>query len=939
MRFQPVCQRICAGLLAIFCLLCLFSSVAFAESDEVQHEKVKVGFFAMDGYHMMDENGNRSGYGYDFLRLMARYLDVDYEYVGYDKKWEDMQQMLMDGEIDMVTSARKTPEREEIFDYSSPIGTNNVNMTVRMDNTTIVEGDYSTYNGIRVALLRGSSINEEFVNFAEKKEFTYQEAYFDTTDEMETALKDGEVDAIVTSSLRKTNNERIIDKFGGGDFYVIVKKGNKELLDKINYAIDQMNAAEGNWETTLYNNNYGSDATRDLDYTEEEKGIIAQYSKERPLHILCDPTRYPYSYVEDGEMKGILPDYFRKIAEYAGLTYEFVISNSRDEYIANQSNKEAVDVSIDARLDNDNYAETKEWGITAPYIEMRMARVNRKDFTGDVNVVAAVDQTVSSSIEDALAEDAQKVVYETRTEAMEAVRDGKADAAFVYYYMAQEFVNSDTTGTMTYTLLEQPSYSYRMVVSSTENHALAGILTKAIYAMPDNLVEDIAARYTAFTPKALTVYQMMQLNPEAMCTIICVLLVLTFLLILLIIRVKHMQAQAQVQAEKMGVLAQQAGVANNAKSTFLFNMSHDIRTPMNAIIGYTDLASRHLDNPEKLKNYMENIQMCGKKLLSLLNNVLDLARIENNKTEMEYVISDIGDDFRSCVVMFQSQAEEKKQTLTETEDLPYPYVYVDVPHLSEICINIISNAVKYTGTGGNISCSISQKPCEKEGWCNTVIIINDDGIGMSRQFQDHIFEPFTREKASALSQTEGSGIGMGIVKKLVDLMNGSIEVISKPGEGSTFIVTIPCKIALNKEAEANRENCLIDAKELVGIRILLVEDNDINAEIATELLEEKGCIVERASDGVECINMLEKSEDSCYDVVLMDIQMPIMNGYEATIKIRHMENYKFANIPIIAMTANAFSEDKQVALDAGMNDHVAKPIDMDVLVSTILKYL
>ena len=385
--------------------------------------------------------------------------------------------------------------------------------------------------------------------------------------------------------------------------------------------------------------------------------------------------------------------------------------------------------------------------------------------------------------------------------------------------------------------------------------------------------------------------------------------------------------------------AKAAEAANKAKSTFLFNMSHDIRTPMNAIIGYADLASRHLDDPAKLKNYMENIQVCGQNLLMLLNNVLDLARIENDKTEMEYSVSDVEKDFRNCVAMFRNQADSKGQTLMVTTQLPYPYVYADIPHLTEICTNLVSNAVKYTGAGGTIRCNVTQKPGEKEGWCDTVITVADNGIGMSQEFQKHIFEPFERERTSTVSKVEGSGIGMGIVKKLVGLMGGTVEVESRIGVGSTFTVTIPCRIASEDETQAKRETNPSDQKCLCGTRILLTEDNDLNAEIATELLQEEGCTVDRAKDGVECVDMLEKAANGTYQLILMDIQMPVMNGYDAARKIRGLDDPQKANIPIIAMTANAFTEDRQVALDAGMNDHIAKPINMNVLVPTLRKYL
>ena len=389
----------------------------------------------------------------------------------------------------------------------------------------------------------------------------------------------------------------------------------------------------------------------------------------------------------------------------------------------------------------------------------------------------------------------------------------------------------------------------------------------------------------------------------------------------------------------MQVAVEKAESANRAKSTFLFNLSHDIRTPMNAIIGYADLASRHLDAPEKLEKYMENIQICGQNLLVLLSNVLNLARIENDKTEIEYSVSDIEKDFRNCIAMFQNQAESKGQTLTVTAHLLYPYVYVDIPHLTEICTNLVGNAVKYTGACGMIHCDVTQKPGEKEDWCDTVITVADNGIGMSQEFQKHIFEPFERERTSTVSKVEGSGIGMGIVKKLVGLMGGTVEVESRIGVGSTFTVTIPCRIASEEETQAKRETGPSDQKSLFGVKILLTEDNDLNAEIAVELLQEEGCTVDRAKDGVECVDMLEKAANGTYQLILMDIQMPVMNGYDAAKKIRQMDDPQKADLPIIAMTANAFAEDKQAALDAGMNDHIAKPINMNVLVPTIQKYL
>ena len=393
------------------------------------------------------------------------------------------------------------------------------------------------------------------------------------------------------------------------------------------------------------------------------------------------------------------------------------------------------------------------------------------------------------------------------------------------------------------------------------------------------------------------------------------------------------------QEEELREAKLKAECANKAKSSFLLNMSHDIRTPMNAIIGYAELASRHLQETDKLGRYFEEIQICGKELLSMLGNVLDLARIENNKVEMEYTVSNVHECFENCVIMFQQQAESKNQTISLTEQIMYPYVYMDEPHLSEVCLNIISNAIKYTNTGGWISCNVVQKSCEKEDWCNMIITITDNGIGMSEEFQKRIFETFERERNTTSSHIEGSGIGMGITKKLVELMDGTIEVKSKQGKGSTFTVTIPCRKASEDDSLVKKNSNLRNKNCLNGVRILLVEDNEINTEIATELLTEEGCIVETANDGVACIDMIEKADADYYKMILMDIQMPVMNGYDATLAIRKMKDTKKARIPIIAMTANAFAEDAQKGFSVGMNAHVAKPVDMNILVPTMLKFL
>ena len=422
--------------------------------------------------------------------------------------------------------------------------------------------------------------------------------------------------------------------------------------------------------------------------------------------------------------------------------------------------------------------------------------------------------------------------------------------------------------------------------------------------------------------------------------IAAVAVVIAIVLILLAYISIHKQKERDyARQEMLWEAAEAAEAANKAKSTFLFNMSHDIRTPMNAILGYADLARGHLREPARLERYMNNIRVSGEKLLSIINSVLELARIENNQIVLEESIVRAGEVLDSCIMMFQSAMEEKHQKLSVTKDVKYPCVYLDNTHVTEICLNILSNAVKYTGEGGSISCTLNQKDGEKEGWCITEIIIGDTGIGISEEFQAHIFEAFSRERTSTVSGIDGTGLGMGIVKRLVDLMEGTIEVQSQLGAGTVFTVRIPSRIASEEEMQVKQAGCHLDKFSVAGRRILLVEDNDLNAEIAMELFKEEGLQAERANDGVLCIEMVESAPANYYDLILMDIQMPIMDGYGATRMIRKLRDPIKAEIPIVAMTANAFAEDREKALAVGMNEHLAKPIDRNELMRIFQKLL
>ena len=672
-------------------------------------------------------------------------------------------------------------------------------------------------------------------------------------------------------------------RVGESSIYYAINKDRPDLKEELDYAMSVLDEADPFYTADLYKRYFSLDYTPIL--TSEEKAWLKEHGAIRMGFLTSDGGVSNYD-PATGELTGAITDYIQFAAGCLGnqeLEFQIV---GYDSIEAELDALKSGEIDMVFHFDQSpNLAEEYRVACTSTtWITNLMAVTNKEHFNESKANRIAVPQN-KLSLKKYLA----------------------------FYYPQWEIVDCDTQ--------EDAAKPINLLAGSIAMYQSSARKVTLSEFIKDNFFMVMLISSIAVAVVLLTILKLLQKARKAEAA------------------AKKAANDTQELNAKLQVAAENAESANRAKSTFLFNMSHDIRTPMNAIIGYADLASRHLDDPAKLEKYMENIQVCGQNLLMLLNNVLDLARIENDKTEIEYSVSDVEKDFRNCIAMFQNQADSKGQTLTVTAQLQHPYVYADIPHLTEVCTNLVSNAVKYTGACGTIHCDITQKPGKKEGWCDTVITVADNGIGMSQEFQKHIFEPFERERTSTVSKVEGSGIGMGIVKKLVGLMGGTVEVESKIGVGSTFTVTIPCRIASQEERQAKRDTTSSDKKSLSGTKILLAEDNDLNAEIAVELLQEEGCTVDRAKDGVECVDMLEKAANGTYQLILMDIQMPVMNGYDAAKKIRRMDDLPKADIPIIAMTANAFSEDKQAALDAGMNDHVSKPINMNILVPTIQKYL
>ena len=936
----PTWKSICAMLCLLLLLPALFPVKAAAETAPVK--VVRVGSFE-DTFNYVNEKGIRKGYGYELLQTLSGYTGWQLEYVTCD--WSDCFEKLKNGEIDIMGDISYTEDRaEEMLFSDEPMGEEKYYLYADLSRADISASDFKTLNGKKIGVLMGTEPEVMLTEWEEKYDLKTQHVNISNNEDVKQKLAKHEIDCFVSleESFWAELGISTMTRVGKSDIYYAINKDRADIKEELDNAMRALEDADPFYTADLYKRYFSLDYTPIL--TGEEKAWLKEHGAIRMGFLTGDSGVSTYD-PATGEITGTITDYIQFARDCLG-NQELVF-----QMVGYDSQKAELDALKSGEIDmvfhfdqSPNLAEDYRVACTnTTWTSNMMAVTNKQHFNeNQANRVAVPQNKISLTRYIAVYYPQWEIVdCAAQEDAARLVKDGQADC-FVTGVSSQE--NYSKKYDFYSVPLPNPAKSC-FAVNSGNRHLLS-ILNKTIKAMPTNMLTGSLAMYKSSSRK-VTLSEFIRDNFFMVLLVSSIFVAVILLAILKLLRkARKAEAAARKAANdtqelnaKLQIAAENAESANRAKSTFLFNMSHDIRTPMNAIIGYADLASRHMDDPAKLEKYMENIQVCGQNLLMLLNNVLDLARIENDKTEIEYSVSDVDKDFRNCIAMFQNQADSKGQTLTVTTQLPYPYIYADIPHLTEVCTNLVSNAVKYTGAGGTIRCGITQKPGEKEGWCDTVVTVADNGIGMSQEFQKHIFEPFERERTSTVSKVEGSGIGMGIVKKLVGLMGGTVAVESKIGVGSKFTVTIPCRIASEDETQAKRETNPSDQKCLCGTRILLTEDNDLNAEIATELLQEEGCTVDRAKDGVECVDMLEKAANGTYQLILMDIQMPVMNGYDATKKIRRMDDPQKANIPIVAMTANAFSEDKQVALDAGMNDHIAKPINMSVLVPTLRKYL
>ena len=915
---------LCTGII----LSLLWSSPVQASVPQEDTPDYKVAFYAYDNYHEQDAEGRKSGYGYEMMQNLSRYMQCTFSYVGYDKTAKECEEMLRNGEIDIQTAAAKTPEREKEFAFSThPAITATTCMNVKVGNRKVVAGDYSTYDGLRIGLLRRHTYNDKFIAFTEEKGFACDIIYYETPAELSNALIHDEVDAIVNSYIGTPEDERVVESFGQTAYYIMVRKEDHALVEQIDAAIDNMNVETPNWRTNLYNRYYGS-KDFNTDYSEEEQAFLQELQQDGTvIRAVMDPDAAPYSWYEDGEAMGIFPDIFRATADRLGLSYEIVPVQSREEY-----RKMIVNGEVDVWMDMDSaYEDATDYRITDTYLTTTMSVLHRRGLSSNKMERVAVLEN-NSSVRRVIEQnwpDVEILVLNSLEECTREILHGRVDGTLLMTYEAQRLSQQDVQNQLNIDIVPGMTLEIQMGVNSRDNVLFFGLWNKTLTTVSEQISAETVQQYVESNADTSLVGYLYD-HPSYLILILASMF-LALLFIVLYIQAQRTRRQQQKLVDELGKALEEAKEANEAKQNFFSKMSHDIRTPLNVVLGMTQIAQKYKQDTVRLENALNSITSEGNYLLVLVNSILDVNQLEHGHIELTQEVFRPERCLMDNVGILTPLVEKKEQQLTAQYLGEDRIIVGDVNRFSQIMINIISNAIKYTEVGGRIEVTLESLP--EDHYCFTC---RDNGIGMSEEFLKHISEDYVRAEDSRISKVQGTGLGMSIVKGLTELMGGTLTIQSKPGEGSVFSVDF-----VFPEADEEQKRILLEAEqeeestpEFEGKKILLVEDNALNAEIATELLQSIGLIVDWAENGQIGVDRYRESAIGYYFAVFMDMQMPVMDGLEATRTIRNSARADH-DIPIFAMTANTFASDRQNCRDAGMNGYIAKPINIKDIEGTL----
>ena len=916
-----MCKRLSAKIGSVFLLFLLLLTFAAysAHAEETERRVVRVAFPEQAGMSYVSRTGKVTGYNYDYLQKISEYTGWQMEFVAYPA--EDGSEAvsnalndLMEGKVDLLGPMLKNAGTQKILDFpDSSYGV--VYTTLCALNTSgLRESNFKSQPVIRVGLWeQAETRNTEVINYLDSQNVTYEITYYASAEEQQQGLLNGEVDVISSVSLSPIANTRIVEQFAARPYYLATTKGNAELTKELDEAIRRINQVQPNLQDSLYETYFRS-ADNDFILTDAEQKTVSDMQE---LNVLCVDNDAPYVYRVNGEPTGMLVSILNDFADEMQLQVNYTFCDTREEaetLLADGSYTMLVGLPFSS-----DYCSVLGFVQSEPAIQSRMAYASPAEVTEASGTLALVQGT-EDDVDTTPFSDVK--YYETAEMCIEAVNSGEADVVAGDRSVLEYYIY-DSYSTLTTSLISGELHNVCYAISRDCSTDFLAAFNSYIYSLSDTTKTTYLSQGNVHENDR-SLRSFIRANPTAAIAIISAIIILVAGTLFMAIYMNTVRKKNE-----------ELRIANEAKSEFLTRMSHDIRTPMNGIIGLLNISDRFADDPAAVRKYHGKIHDAADYLLSLINNVLDMSKLDSQPIKLERKSVYLHQVVQSCVEITQPRADEAGIVIhmDDLENFFPPRVFASEQHVRQIVMNLLSNAIKYNKPGGSVTISaVVTEQTEDNVTCQFTVA--DTGIGMSKEFQKEMFDPFAQERSDARGEFKGTGLGLSIVKRIVDYKGGTIDVESAPNEGTTVTVTLSFKIdkdfadEVRKTDAAHAEQSIV---ELKGMKILAAEDNELNAEVLQFIMEDAGVQMTLVSNGDLLVKEFAHQAPGTYDCIVTDIMMPVADGYEAARRIRAMERPDAKTIPIIALTANAFAEDARKAEGAGMNAHITKPLDAEKL--------
>ena len=922
MRVRNAVQRLFCCVLV--CLLVCGIFPAAAKAEESPRRVVRVAFPEQEGMSHVSRSGKITGYNYDYLQKIAEYTGWQLEFVSYpsddgNEAVMNALQDVIDGKAELIGPLLKNTYTETNFELpDNSYGTVYTTLSA-LSSSSLHENNVQNVKNLRVGLWeQATTRNEEVLDYLRSSNLNYTVVYYESSDAQYQALLNGEVDVVSSVSLSPFANTRIIERFAPRSYYFAATKGNTELIQELNDAIQQIDYVQPALQDSLFDQYFrASDSTFTL--SDQEK---ADLNRLQNLEVLCFDYDTPYVYEEDGEPKGMLISILNDFSEETGITLHYTFCKDRDEANSLLANGH-YDFIVGFKFDT-TYCAEHGFVRSEPIVESGLAYV--KSLDNDKADTLAIVQGAQELIDTSTYQNV--LLYDTAGQCIEAVNSHKADVA-VGDRSVMEYYIYETASRLTTTLITGETQKVGIGISKDCGVELMEILNRYISSLSDVEVTQYLSDGNTHPSSATLVRYIRQYPMQATLVVVCLTAVLVVGIVMM------------VYARKMNRKNKELQEANAARSEFLSRMSHDIRTPMNGILGMLEISDRFADDPEQVRKYHAKIHKASDYLLSLVNDVLDMNRLDDDKMAFPKDSVDLYGVMQDCRELVSTKAQEKNIQLVipAAEQFSPPRVISSELHLRQVFMNLLGNALQFGSPNSTVTVD-GRVLAQTEDTVTCEFCVTDEGIGISKEFQKEMFEPFTQEHSGARSEYKGTGLGLSITKRILDRMGGTIRVESEQNVGTTFIwqLTFP----IDKECRPAEEPAKAPAPEetgLKGLNVLAAEDNALNAEILQFMLEDAGAHVTLVEDGRQELEAFRKSEVGHFGLILTDILMPEMDGYEASRAIRALERPDAATVPIIAISANSFPEDIEKSNAAGINGYISKPVDPNKLESLIAELL